>query len=68
MLFDALDIGYTFCEELSNQFLLATFLHSYPRFYTQWLMLYNLFGRNIDFPKIKNLKEFVLMSEPAQKC
>ena len=27
-----------------------------------------LFGGNLDFPKIKTLKKFVLMPEPAQKC
>ena len=26
------------------------------------------FGENLDFPKIKKWKKFVLMSDPALKC
>ena len=31
-------------------------------------MLWNFLGGNLDLPKIKKLKKFVLMSKPAQKC
>ena len=31
-------------------------------------MSQNFFGENLDFPKIKKFKKFVVISEPAIKC